>query len=266
MLSAVITVHDSEPLRAKSAFQALQVLDAFVDAPGELSFAEISRAAGIPKGSLFNVLAALVQHGYLQRNEPGGRYTTGLKCYQLGSTFVRSADFGEAASKVMRTINQLTGETVLVGVRNGSEVVVLERAQATQVIGVNIAPGSHWNLHRTAMGVALLTAEGDGTAADNGDPGDPEPIVTQDDIVFVRAGVVPGQVGVAGAIRDARARPVAAIGVALPDMRATPDYISRLSALLAAGTERVSATLGFPGARPGDSSLEQIWETAPSRA
>lgn len=238
------------------------MLNAFLDAADDLSFAEISKTSGIPKASLYNVLQALVEHGYLERNEANGRYSTGLKCYQLGSTFVRRADFSEAASGVMHAINRLAGETVLVGVRNGNEVIVLERAQATQLIGVNVAPGTHWDLHRTAMGVALLTADGDLGIRD---PSDPVPEV-DDDIVFVRAGVVPGQAGIAGAIRDARGRPVAAIGVAIPDMRATPDYVARLSALVAAGTARVSAILGCPGATVPDVPLEQIWKSEPSGA
>lgn len=134
--------------------KAQSIVDAFsVDAP-DLSLAEIVERTDLPKGTAHRVASDLVAWGLLERR--GGRYQLGLKVFELGLRVPRPRLLRDTALPFMGDVYQATREAVHLGVRDGHEVLYLEKLIGHQQISAPSQVGGRMPLYCTAIGKALL--------------------------------------------------------------------------------------------------------------
>src|SRR5262249_2761158 len=69
--------------RITAVDRAVAVLETFRNGQ-DLTQAEIGRAAGLSEATTFRYLTTLTRHGLVERNETSGRYSLGLRLFQLG--------------------------------------------------------------------------------------------------------------------------------------------------------------------------------------
>jgi DNA-binding IclR family transcriptional regulator len=135
--------------------RVLAVLDAFNPQRPALRLAEISRLAELSLTTAHRQVAELTRWGALERGEDG-RYRIGLKLWELGAMAPRSVDLREAALPVLEDLYEATHENVQIAVRDGHEVVYVERITGRAAVSVVTRPGSRLPLHATAVGLVLL--------------------------------------------------------------------------------------------------------------
>jgi DNA-binding IclR family transcriptional regulator len=134
---------------------ALRLLDVFRD-EDEIGVAELARRLGLHKNNVFRLLATMEQLRFIEQSPATDRYRLGLACHALGQAFTRARPLVERARPVLDRLQQQTGETVHLAVRDGFEVVHLYGRAPRRHIVTGVRTGRRAPLHCTALGKVLL--------------------------------------------------------------------------------------------------------------
>ena len=107
----------------KSAGRSLEVLELFRDVKRPLRLTDIAEALSLPQSSASMLLRSLIKMGYLIRHERN--YAPSMRITLLGS-WLNDAMFSQGnLMSLINEISRLTGDTVILGTRNGLYVEVL---------------------------------------------------------------------------------------------------------------------------------------------
>ncbi len=117
------TRRGDDPLRSVSI--ALNILECFLGAP-ELGATAVARKTGIAKSTASRMLAALAARDLLERNARG-RYSLGLRTFELGQLFVHRLNVHQAAIPGLVALRDRLGEIAQLGVPIGADVLYLDR-------------------------------------------------------------------------------------------------------------------------------------------
>ncbi|MEV6168575.1 IclR family transcriptional regulator [Streptomyces sp. NPDC051954] len=138
--------------------KAAVILDCFTPSGGPFRLSELSELAGLPKPTVHRLAADLVGLGWLERT--GHQYRLGAKLFELGSLVPRRRDLRETALPFLQDLFEATRETVHLGVREGMEVVYLERIHGHEALHLPSRIGGSLPLTCTGVGKALLAFSG----------------------------------------------------------------------------------------------------------
>lgn len=133
----------------------LALLDAFTPASPALSLSELARRARLPLPTAHRRVAELVEWGALERGEDG-RYRIGLRLWEVGSLAPRGLGLREVAMPTMEDLYETTHENVQLAVRQGLELVFVERIAGRHAVPVLTRVGGRFALHATGVGLVLL--------------------------------------------------------------------------------------------------------------
>jgi len=131
------------------------VLDAFTTAAPTLSLSEIARRAGLPLTTTHRLVAELRVAGALER-DVDGTYRIGLRLWEIGSLAPRGVPLREAALPFLEDLYEVTHENAQLGVREGHDVVYIERIAGRRAVGVLTRVGGRFPLHASGIGLVLL--------------------------------------------------------------------------------------------------------------
>jgi DNA-binding IclR family transcriptional regulator len=126
----------------------------FQAAGGEFRLTELAVRSGLSKTTTFRLAKDLVRLGFLER--AGDRYRLGNRLFELGSLVPRRLDLREAALPFLQDLFEGTRRTVHLGVRDGTDVVYLERIHGHDTLDLPSRIGGRLPLTCTAIGKALL--------------------------------------------------------------------------------------------------------------
>ena len=121
---------DSEPSQAPS-IQVLErmftLMDVLAIKEGSASLKEISEKTGLHPSTAHRILNDLVLGRFVDRPEPG-HYRLGMRLLELGNFVKARLNVRDAAVVPMRELHLLTQQPVNLSVRQGDEIVYIERA------------------------------------------------------------------------------------------------------------------------------------------
>ncbi|MFF8883351.1 IclR family transcriptional regulator [Streptomyces flaveolus] len=138
--------------------KAALVLECFRSTGGPYRLSELSDRTALPKATVHRLAADLVRLGWLERSGP--HYRLGSKLFELGSLVPRRRDLREAALPFLQDLFEATRETIHLGVREGLDVVYLERIHGHDALRLPSRIGGSLPLTCTAVGKALLAFSG----------------------------------------------------------------------------------------------------------
>lgn len=148
----------------KSTIQVIDrmasLLDALARYPGPTSLKILAAETGLHSSTAFRILNSMVDNGFVER-DAGGKYQLGRKLARLGSRVHARADLRQIAQPVMARLRDELGETVNLTIREGDEVVYIEKANPNRMMHVQQLIGSRAPLHVTAVGKLMLAMGGD---------------------------------------------------------------------------------------------------------
>ncbi len=151
-----------------SAIQVIDRMVALLDSlarHGEAGLKLLAADTGLHSSTAHRILASLTQHGWVARDPSGGYHLgAGLMRYALQAS--QHADLRPLALPLMTGLRDATGETVNLTVREGDEVIYIERAVSHRLMRVEQVVGSRAPLHATAVGKLMLGAGGRESCAD----------------------------------------------------------------------------------------------------
>lgn len=155
---------------AKTAASSIQVIDrvtALLEAitahPEPASLKYLSAETRLHPSTAFRILNALASHGLVERTS-AGRYALGVKLLHFGSHVHGKVDLLREAKPIMEALCAQVGETVNLTVREGDEVVYVERVTPNRMMRVEQVIGSRAPLHVTAVGKLFLAESGEKAA------------------------------------------------------------------------------------------------------
>ncbi|MGN9757971.1 IclR family transcriptional regulator [Streptomyces sp. SD31] len=138
--------------------KAAVILECFSPSGGPYRLSELSERTGLPKPTVHRLAADLVRLGWLERSGP--QYRLGAKLFELGSLVPHRLDLRETALPFLQDLFEATRETVHLGVREGAEVVYLERIHGHEALRLPSRIGGSLPLTCTGVGKALLAFSG----------------------------------------------------------------------------------------------------------
>ncbi|MFC7497163.1 MULTISPECIES: IclR family transcriptional regulator [unclassified Nocardioides] len=134
--------------------RALALLGAFDDRHRRLTLTQLAERAGLPAPTAHRLVGELVAWGALARVD--GCYVVGRRIWDLGLLAPVQSDLRALASPYLHDLYGATLATVHLAVRDGTEVLYLDRLAGHASVPVVSSVGSRLPLHATGVGKVLL--------------------------------------------------------------------------------------------------------------
>lgn len=147
----------------KTTIQVLErmvsLLDALAQQPQAVSLKDLSQRTGLHPSTAHRILNDLVSARFVDRVDTGS-YQLGLRLLELGNLVKARLNVRDAAMGPMRELHRLTGQPINLSIRQGDEIVYIERALSERS-GMQVvrAVGGRAPLHLTSVGKLFLAAE-----------------------------------------------------------------------------------------------------------
>lgn len=142
----------------KSAGRSLEVLELFRDAQKPLRLTDIAEALSLPQSSASMLVRSLMNMGYLIRKDRS--YAPSMRITLLGN-WLNDTMFGQGnLTRLLAELSHMTGDTVILGARNGLFLEVLGVVQGQMDSLFHTRPGEARPLTRTLMGHMILSTMG----------------------------------------------------------------------------------------------------------
>ena len=135
--------------------RALALLGAFDEQHRRLTLTELAQRAGLPVPTTHRLVGELVAWGALARTA-SGEYVVGRRLWDLGLLAPVQTGLRQLASPFLHDIYAATLATVHLAVRDGLEVLYLDRLAGHASVPVVSTVGSRLPLHSTGVGKVLL--------------------------------------------------------------------------------------------------------------
>lgn len=143
---------------SSSVVRAFALLDLVARAePRGITLGELAAKVAMAKSSVLRYLATLEGVDAVRRDE-GGRFRVGLKLVELAGGLLENDDLRSVAEPMLHELAEISGETVHLGVRSGSEIVYIAKVESRHSVRLVSRIGARASLHCSAMGKAYLAA------------------------------------------------------------------------------------------------------------
>src|SRR5690606_19455126 len=146
----------------KSARRAIEVFEFFAERRSPATLTEIARALGCPPSSAFALLSTLRQLGYLDYDRHGRTFLPTLRAALLG-IWVNDLFLSDGTIlKLMDSLRERTGETVVMGTQSGLHVQYIHVMRSlVRRPHREVATGRLRPLLRSAVGQIILSTKPD---------------------------------------------------------------------------------------------------------
>jgi DNA-binding IclR family transcriptional regulator len=142
-------------LRDSPLRRLLLLLESFDTRHIELTLTELSRRSGLPLTTTHRMTGELTAAGVLER-AADGRYRVGLRLWETAALAPRALGLREIAFPYLEDLFLAVRENVLLAVRDGDEVVFVEKFSAPGAVPVLSILGRRRSMHSSAAGQVLL--------------------------------------------------------------------------------------------------------------
>ncbi len=147
----------------KTSIQVIErmitLLDALALYPDPVSLKELAKVTGLHPSTAHRILNDMVSKRFVDRSEPGN-YRLGMRLLELGNIVKSRLNVREASLESMQILHRKTQQPVNLSVRQGDEIVYIERAFSERS-GMQVvrAIGGRAPLHLTSIGKLFLSVD-----------------------------------------------------------------------------------------------------------
>lgn len=127
------------------------------DVQPPLGLSELARTSGLSKATAYRLANELADHRMLERTGDG--YRLGPWLFELGQRVPRYYDIAHEAAPFAEDLHRATGQTVHLGIREGTEILYLLKVRDHRGIDRPSRVAGRMPAHCTATGRALLAFE-----------------------------------------------------------------------------------------------------------
>jgi sugar lactone lactonase YvrE/DNA-binding IclR family transcriptional regulator len=246
----------------QALWKGIQILELIAQSPIPPRFTDLLDRSGLPKGTLYRLLQALVDGRLVKFMPANNTYHLGLRLFEMAHQVWADFDLRAAAAPELKRMLALTGETArLALLADGATLYIEQLDPAGQAIRLANSVGGRAPAHASALGKAMLAylapearhrflAAG---ALERRTPHtitEPEELKRELDLTEARGYAVSleeldlGVNAVAAPVLDQKAEPIGAIGIAGPAFRLTPERLHALGREVIEAANRISGNVG----------------------
>jgi DNA-binding IclR family transcriptional regulator len=142
------------PSRTQSVTRSIRLLQ-YLEAHDDAGVTEMAQHLGVSASTAHRLARTLLDAGLVAQDSRTERYLLGPALIPLGRAAEARSGFGLLLPD-LEELAVATGESVNLGVRQGSSVLVVLRVASPQPLRFEQEPGSLVPMHASAMGKALL--------------------------------------------------------------------------------------------------------------
>ncbi len=250
---------EREPALVQSVDRALTVLEILAKR-GVAGVTEIAVELGVHKSTASRLVAVLESRGFVEQLSDRGKYRLGFGIARLAGALTVHRDLAYTGRAVCEALAQHTGETVNLAILDGARVTHISEVRGSGAVAVQNWVGQSTPAHATSSGKVLLAHVPDldleallGSTLQRYTPNtitDVGVLAHELHVVRVRgwASTVeeyePGLNALAAPVRDHAGAVVAAISVAGPSFRLTPEEFAAITPRLLQAAEDFGRRLG----------------------
>lgn len=125
---------------------------------GSVRVLDVARELGVANSTAHRLLTALVVRGFVRQDPGTRRYLPGDELLEIGRASVLHDELVERARPALQQISSATGETVHLGVREGTAVRYVDAVESARAVRVAARTGRALPAHWTSTGKVLLAA------------------------------------------------------------------------------------------------------------
>lgn len=144
--------------------KCLRILQAFRSGDQHLRLVDLADRTGMPKSTVHRLAQTLIDQGLLAQEDRG--YELGIALFELSSLVPVERQLRLAALPFLQDLFMATHETVHLGVREGLDVVYVEKIHGHSDLGLPSRVGGRLPLNCTGIGKALLAFSSDEVRTD----------------------------------------------------------------------------------------------------
>ncbi|MBC7265310.1 MAG: IclR family transcriptional regulator [Chloroflexi bacterium] len=259
----------------QSVERALQILFELSKSAEGMSLTELAARTGLHKSTVSRLLKTLTKYQFVSQDSITSWYLLGPSALEIAFDFLSDLELRRVALPHMRSLREITAETVNLAILDKREVVYIDRVESRHTLRLTTTIGKRAPAHSTALGKVLL-AYSDATVVGQLLRAGPlerctantmvDPDTIESELAKVRrAGVAvddrenQDDVRCVGApIFDAWGRVIAAISVSGPVSRITPNRIPQLMEEVKRAAQAISTELGYRNNRSGMTAGNRI--------
>ena len=146
-----------------SVGKALRLLEVLGRLAGnqDVRLADIVRETGLQKPTAHRLLAELKAREFVEQDRETGRYRLGRKLMLLSAQLYSGIDLRDRARPHLRALAERTGVTANLAVRDGNEIVYIDKIEGRYPVQLRSSVGWRGPLYCTALGKAVLAFDGE---------------------------------------------------------------------------------------------------------
>ncbi|WP_062347158.1 IclR family transcriptional regulator [Herbidospora yilanensis] len=245
----------------KSADRTLAILDLLTDHRDGLTLTEIQRRLEIPKSSTYTLLVTMVTRGFLEQDTESRRFRVGIRLWQAGQSYVAVADLEKVALPYMEALRDALNETVQLATLDGTDNIYIAKVDPDHQLRLASRVGVRLPAHATGIGKALLSQLTDdeiterftGVAFATYTPNTITSLpalltaireVRENGYATDNSEYTPGVFCIAAPFSGHRGGGRAAISVSIPEVRRTPEVITRTIENVRSTVHQLSLRMG----------------------
>ncbi len=257
--------------------KCVRILQAFRSGDQHLRLTALAERTGMPKSTVHRLAHVLIEQRLLAQDEHG--YQLGIALFELSSLVPVEHQLRMAALPYLQDLFMATHETVHLGVREGVDVVYVEKIHGHSDLGLPSRVGGRLPLNCTGIGKALLAFSSDESRAEFlsrplrriTDKSVVDPAQLQRELAQVRATglafereeATPGRECVAAPVL-VQGEVVAAMSISVPISAYRMPHLAAAVKTAALGLSRyLRTTQEMQRTGPGSASRESDYRTAP---
>ena len=137
----------------------MSLLDILADANEPATLKILAQSSGLHPSTAHRILAAMIHSRLVERCD-ASTYRLGIRLMELGNIVKSRINIREVALPVMQKLHGSIGEVINLGIRDGDEIVYVERTSSGRsLVRVVYLVGGRAPLHLTSLGKLFLAAD-----------------------------------------------------------------------------------------------------------
>ena len=141
----------------QSVFRALKIVEYVAEHGNLAGLIEISKGIDINKSTAHGLIATLEKCGYMRQDSKTGKYSLGIKVFELGQAYITNLDLREIALPYLKELSLNYQETTHLAVLSGEDVVYIDKVDGLRSVGIRSQVGGRNPAYCTGVGKVLLS-------------------------------------------------------------------------------------------------------------
>lgn len=141
-----------------AADQTLRILRHLAHRPAPIGATALARDLGIPRSTVYHLLATLEQHGFVVHLPQERRWGLGTSAFELAGGYARQEPLARLGRPILAALADRIGESAHLAVMSGRDVLYIVEERAVRRPALVTDVGVRLPAHLTATGRAMLAA------------------------------------------------------------------------------------------------------------